>query len=152
MKNFKLSRLFAAAALVACLAFTSCKPAEDLAQTIITTTQNTYQSLLSGKWRSQYNDGYTIGGGLMIYDDGGYGFGWTRAIAEITSDYIYTYDATGKYYAVAYKGYTGVSCKFSNAYKTGGKTFANSLLEAKIEFTKDNGYYGYYGDYIKAQQ
>lgn len=33
MKNFKLSRLLAAAALVACLSFTACKPAED------TTTQ-----------------------------------------------------------------------------------------------------------------
>ena len=80
MKNFKLSRLFAAAVLVACLAFTGCKPVEDATQAIIKTqvlTQNTYATLLSGNWRSQYNDGYTIGGGLMIYDDGGYGFGWT---------------------------------------------------------------------------
>ena len=149
MKNFKLSRLFAAAALVACLSFTSCKPAEDVAQTIITTTQNTYAALLSGEWKSQYNDGYTIGGGLIFYDDGGYGYGWKRAIAEISGDYIYTFDSTGKYYAVAYKGYTGASCKFSNAYKSDGKTYANSLLEAKIEFTKENGYFGMYGTYIK---
>ena len=152
MKNFKLSRLFAAAVLVACLAFTGCKPVEDATQAIIKTqvlTQNTYATLLSGNWRSQYNDGYTIGGGLMIYDDGGYGFGWTRFIVEYADNYIYTVDADGKYYAVHYNEYSGITCKFANAYKSGGLTFANSLLQAKIEFTEANGYFGVHGTYVK---
>ena len=152
MKNFKLSRLFAAAVLVACLAFTGCKPVEDATQAIIKTqvlTHNTYATLLSGNWRSQYNDGYTIGGGVMIYDDGGYGFGWTRFIVEYADNYIYTVDADGKYYAVHYNEYSGITCKFANAYKSGGLTFANSLLQAKIEFTEANGYFGVHGTYVK---
>ena len=152
MKHFKLSRLFAAAALVACLAFTSCKPVEDAAQAVIRTqilTQNTYATILSGNWRSIYNDGYTIGGGFIIYDDGGYGYGWTRAIVEYADGYIYTVDSEGKYYAVHYEDYNGLSCKFANAYKSGGQTSASSLIAAKIEFTKENGYFGMHGTYVK---
>ena len=152
MKNFKLSRLFAAAVLVACLSFTGCKPAEDATAQVVVANyvyqQTNYKTLISGIWKSQYNDGYTINTSSVVYDDGGYGFGWTRTIAEISDKYIYLVE-NNKYYAVSYKDWNAVSCNFANAYKAGGKTSADSLLEAKTEFTIENGYFGLYGTYSK---
>lgn len=153
MKNFKLSHLFAAAVLVACLSFTGCKPAEDATAQVVVANyvyqQTYYKTLISGIWKSQYNDGYTINTSSVVYNDGGYGFGWTRTIAEISDKYIYLVDTNNKYYAVSYKDWDAVSCKFANAYKAGGKTSADSLLEAKTEFTIENGYFGLYGTYSK---
>lgn len=152
MKNFKLSHLFAAAVLVACLSFTGCKPAEDATAQVVVANyvyqQTYYKTLISGTWKSQYNDGYTINTSSVVYDDGGYGFGWTRTIAEISDKYIYLVE-NNKYYAVSYKDCDAVSCKFANAYKAGGKTSADSLLEAKTEFTIENGYFDLYGTYSK---
>lgn len=152
MKNFKLSHLFPAAVLVACLSFTGCKPAEDATAQVVVANyvyqQTDYKTLISGTWKSQYNDGYTINTSSVVYDDGGYGFGWTRTIAEISDKYIYLVE-NNKYYAVSYKDWNAVSCKFANAYKAGGKTSVDSLLEAKTEFTIENGYFGLYGTYSK---
>lgn len=152
MKNFKLSHLFAAAVLVASLSFTGCKPAEDATAQVVVANyvyqQTYYKTLISGTWKSQYNDGYTINTSSVVYDDG-YGFGWTRTIAEISDKYIYLVDTNNKYYAVSYKDWDAVSCKFANAYKAGGKTSTDSLLEAKTEFTIENGYFGLYGTYSK---
>lgn len=152
MKNFKLSHLFAAAVLVACLSFTGCKPAEDATAQVVVANyvyqQTYYKTLISGTWKSQYNDGYTINTSSVVYDDGGYGFGWTRTIAEISDKYIYLVE-NNKYYAVSYKDWDAVSCKFANAYKAGGKTSADSLPEAKTEFTIENGYFDLYGTYSK---
>lgn len=152
MKNFKLSHLFAAAVLVACLSFTGCKPAEDATAQVVVANyvyqQTYYKTLISGTWKSQYNDGYTINTSSVVYYDGGYGFGWTRTIAEISDKYIYLVE-NNKYYAVSYKDWDAVSCKFANAYKAGGKTSADSLLEAKTEFTIENGYFDLYGTYSK---
>jgi len=153
MKNFKLSRFLFVAALVAGISFTSCKPAEDAtAQAAVQNyifQQTFYKTLISGNWRSQQNDGYTIDTSSVVYDDGGYGFGWTRTIAEISDKYIYLVDLNNRYYAVSYMDWNAVSCRFANAYKDGGKTYASSLLEAKIEFTIENGYFGLYGTYAK---
>ena len=152
MKNFKLSHLFAAAVLVACLSFTGCKPAEDATAQVVVANyvyqQTYYKTLISGTWKSQYNDGYTINTSSVVYDDGGYGFVWTRTIAEISDKYIYLVE-NNKYYAVSYKDWDAVSCKFANAYKAGGKTSADSLLESKTEFTIENGYFDLYGTYSK---
>ena len=152
MKNFKLSHLFAAAVLVACLSFTGCKPAEDATAQVVVANyvyqQTYYKTLISGTWKSQYNDGYTINTSSVVYDDGGYGFGWTRTIAEISDKYLYLVE-NNKYYAVSYKDWDAVSCKFANAYKAGGKTSADSLPEAKTEFTIENGYFDLYGTYSK---
>lgn len=152
MKNFKLSHLFAAAVLVACLSFTGCKPAEDATAQVVVANyvyqQTYYKTLISGTWKSQYNDGYTINTSSVVYEAGGYGFDWTRTIAEISDKYIYLVE-NNKYYAVSYKDWDAVSCKFANAYKAGGKTSADSLLEAKTEFTIENGYFDLYGTYSK---
>lgn len=152
MKNFKLSHLFAAAVLVACLSFTGCKPAEDATAQVVVANyvyqQTYYKTLISGTWKSQYNDVYKINTSSVVYDDGGYSFCWTRTIAEISDKYIYLVE-NNKYYAVSYKDWDAVSCKFANAYKAGGKTSADSLLEAKTEFTIENGYFDLYGTYSK---
>lgn len=152
MKNFKFSRLLAAAALVACLSFTACKPAEDVTAQVAVQNyifqQTYYKTLISGNWRSQY-DGYRIDTSSVVYDDGGYGYGWTRTIVEVSDKYIYLIDSDNRYYAVSYKNNNVVSCQFSNAYKEGGRSYANSLLEAKLEFTIENGYYARYGTYQK---
>ena len=63
--------------------------------------------------------------------------------------YIYSTRDDGKYYVTAYDALTENGCKFSNAYKEGGKTNADTLDEAKKEFTIDNKYFGYYGEYVK---
>ena len=99
-----------------------------------------------GTWVSQYNDGYTITESSVVYDDGGYGYGWEGKIEEVSDPYIYV-SINNKYYAVYYSGLKEKDCKFSNAYKAGGKTRTDTLAEAKSEFTVDNGYYATLGEY-----
>lgn len=106
-----------------------------------------------GEWKSPYGDGYSISETVVVYDDGGYGFGYTGKIEEITNDYIfYSLEDARKFYAVCFKNLTENSCELSGAYKdkaAGGKTHCDSLEEAKEEFTIDNGYFGYFGEYIR---
>ncbi len=103
-----------------------------------------------GEWQSPYGDGYSISETTVVYDDGGYGLGYTGAIEEITNDYIYySLETKTRFYAICYKNLTEISCEFSNAYKAGGKTYCNSLEDAKNEFTVENGYYGYFAEYVR---
>ena len=105
-----------------------------------------------GTWKSK-GDGYTITETTVVYDDGGYGFGYTGAIEEITNDYIfYSLENKTKFNAICYKNLTENSCEFSNANKdasAGGKTHCDSLEDAKKEFTIENEYYGYFGEYVR---
>lgn len=106
-----------------------------------------------GEWQSPDGDGYSISETTVIYDDGGWGFGFTGAIEEITNDYIfYSLENKTKFYAICYKNLTENSCDFSNAYKdenAGGKAYCDSLEDAKKEFTIENEYYGYFGEYVR---
>ena len=106
-----------------------------------------------GEWKSPYGDGYSISETVVVYDDGGYGFGYTGKIEEITNNYIfYSLEEEKKFYSICYKNLTEISCEFSGAYKdveAGGKTYCNSLEDAKKEFTVENGYYGYFGEYVR---
>ena len=106
-----------------------------------------------GEWQSPGGDGYSISETTVIYDDGGYGFGYTGAIEEITNDYIfYSLENKTKFYAICYKNLTENSCELSGAYKeeaAGGKTHCDSLEDAKKEFTIENEYYGYFGEYVR---
>ena len=138
MKNIKFSRLFAAMMFVAVLSFAGCKQQPE---------EKHYA--IEGTWTSVENDGYTISNEKVVYDDGGFGFGWTRTLKEVTDSYFYTMDDNGKYYATAYKNLTDSSCQFTNAWKSGGLSFTDSLEEAKEEFTVENEYYGLWGTYIK---
>lgn len=106
-----------------------------------------------GEWKSPYGDGYSISETTVVYDDGGYGFGYTGKIEEITNNYIYySLETKTKFYAICYRNLTEISCEFSGAYKdadAGGKTYCNSLEDAKKEFTVENGYYGIFGEYVR---
>ena len=108
-----------------------------------------FLSSILGTWISQFNDGYTVTTNKVIYDDGGYGFGWEADLVEVTAEYIYAKKSAEEYIAISYKDLNAEACSFSNAYKAGGKTSTKTLEEAKTEFTIENGYYGYYGEYVK---
>lgn len=106
-----------------------------------------------GEWQSPYGDGYSISKTTVVYDDGGYGFGYTGIIEEITNDYIfYSLENKTKFNAICYKNLTENSCELSGAYKdasAGGKTHCDSLEDAKKEFTIENEYYGIFGEYVR---
>ena len=104
-----------------------------------------------GTWKSNSGDGYTITETTITYDDGGYGFGWSGNIEEIKEPYIYSsFKKDGKtlYKVTAYKDVTEVSANIADAYKN-NKNSTNTLEEAKEEFTIDNGYFGYFGEYVR---
>ena len=105
-----------------------------------------------GTWKSNSGDGYTITETTITYDDGGYGFGWSGKIEEIKAPYIYvSFEQDGKtlYRVTAFQNVTDVSANIANAYKAGGKEYCTTLEEAKEEFTIDNGYFGYFGEYVR---
>ena len=60
-----------------------------------------------------------------------------------------SYLEVGKYSAVHWKDFTGDTVKMSNAYKVNGdkNNGVPTAEEAATEYTVDNGYYGYHGDY-----
>ena len=111
--------------------------------------ENTFINALLGTWMSQYKDGYTITKTTVTYDDGGYGYGWKAELADVTDSYIYVKKAADAFVAISYKDLTSASCSMATAYKEGGKASTKTLEEAKTEFTVENGYFGYYGEYIK---
>lgn len=136
MKKNYFSRLFAAFAFVAVLVLSGCVQPDEAS--------------VYGTWESSAGDGYVITETSIKYDDGGYGYGWEGTIAQVTDSYIY-YTIATKYFAISYTNLTDESCKFSNAYKANGKLFTDTLESAIEEFTVDNGYYSYYGEYVKAE-
>ena len=57
-----------------------------------------------GEWKSPYGDGYSISETVVVYDDGGYGFGYTGKIEEITNNYIfYSLEEEKKFYSISTK-------------------------------------------------
>jgi hypothetical protein len=57
---------------------------------------------------------------------------------------------TGKYYRMRWENFDGKGIKAANAYKDGGSnTGLATRAEAEAEYTKENGYYGWYGVYAK---
>ena len=138
-KKFKFSLLIIAFAMFVGV-FVSCAP------------QPSGSASIYGTWKSN-GDGYTITETTVVYDDGGWGFGYTGIIEEITNDYIfYSLENKTKFYAICYKNLTEISCDFSNAYKdedAGGKAYCDSLENEKKEFTIENGYYGIFGEYVR---
>lgn len=103
-----------------------------------------------GNWKSEW-DGYVITEKEITYDDGGYGLGWSGKIEEIKDPYIYvSFEQDGKtlYRVTAFQNVTDVSANIANAYKDGKQT-CDSLEEVKTDFTIDNGYFGYFGEYVR---
>lgn len=138
LKKSKFSLLVIAFAMFIGI-FVSCAP------------QPSGSASIYGTWKSNYGDGYTITETTITYDDGGYGLGWSGNIEEIKEPYIYSsFKKDGKtlYKVTAYKDVTEVSANIADAYKN-NKNSANTLEEAKEEFTIDNGYFGYFGEYVR---
>lgn len=136
-KKFKFSLLVIAFAMFVGV-FVSCTPQAQSASII-------------GNWKSEW-DGYVITEKEITYDDGGHGYGWSGKIEEIKDPYIYvSFEQDGKtlYRVTAFQNVTDVSANIANAYKAGGKEYCTTLEEAKEEFTIDNGYFGYFGEYVR---
>ena len=110
----------------------------------------TQSASIIGNWKSEW-DGYVITEKEITYDDGGHGYGWSGKIEEIKAPYIYvSFEQDGKtlYRVTAFQNVTDVSANIANAYKDGTQT-CDSLEEVKTEFTIDNGYFGYFGEYVR---
>lgn len=128
-------------------------------------------SSLVGTWLSPYGDGYVITENSITYDDGEYKesewgtggiYGWTGKIIETTgssSGYIYVQYETveegldsellGKYLTIHYENLSEVAVQLANPYKADGIIFAETLEQAKTEFTVENGYFAFHGEYVK---
>lgn len=135
-KNFKLPLLGIAFAMFLGL-FVSCTPQAQSASII-------------GNWKSEW-DGYVITEKEITYNDGGFGFGWSGKIEEIKEPYIYvSFEQDGKtlYKVIAFKNVTDISANIANAYKD-GKDTCKTLEEAKTDFTINNGYFAYFGEYVR---
>lgn len=126
---------------------------------------------LIGRWNSAYTDAYEITENSVTYDDGefyesdwgpGGIFGWTGKILEITgssSGYIYIQyeslekgldsELLGKYLTIHYENLSEVAVQLANPYKEDGIIFAETLEQAKTEFTVENGYFAFHGEYVK---
>lgn len=136
LKKFKLP-LFGIAFAIFLGLFVSCTPQAQSASII-------------GNWKSEW-DGYVITEKEITYNDGGYGSGWSGNIEEIKEPYIYvSFEQDGKtlYRVTAFQNVTDISANIANAYKD-GKDTCKTLEEAKTEFTIENGYFAYYGEYVR---
>ena len=167
MKNFKFSRLFVAALVVACLALTGCKPQteEVLVEKIIVARPIASTDKIIGSWISTYGEKYEVSSsefknyygtsecytGDNVYvaetsETSGYiYFKYTKAFCYAHSDFdnfVYTYDDdapdVGKWYALYYSDLTDSSVKISGA--AGEKSSCDTLKEAIETFTVANGY------------
>ena len=56
----------------------------------------------------------------------------------------------GKWYAIRYNNLKNDSVSISGVYKENGKTATETLEEAKIEFTQENGYFAYFSECVIA--
>lgn len=126
---------------------------------------------LLGTWVTDYGDGYIITETTVTYDDGefyesdwGTGgiYGWTAKILEksdSSSGYIqvqYTSveeglnnELLGKFITIHFKNLTENSIQLANAYKATGLPYAETLEQAKTEFTVENSYFDRHGEYVK---
>lgn len=139
--------------LSAAVLLSACKTPDDeiVKITLIGTWQDSFGSTyeISENEFSNYGESYEsyAGNNLVIKmtsENSGYIYiKYTRAADE---NWDYTTDETkapdiGKWYAVAYRELGDSSIHISGAYKTGGKTSAESLEDAIAEFTIANGYF-----------
>jgi hypothetical protein len=127
--------------------------------------QGNYGEII-GTWTSSYGEIYTITGSNLKKSGLDY---YTQVMTEFfsgdnllvrfedgDSGYIYfTYtkaynsDDVGRWYAVHYKNLTSNSVSLSDAYKEYGESSTETLSEAIIEFTVENGYFSGYSECTK---
>lgn len=138
-------------ALVA-VSFTSCKSDDDDAS-------------IYGTWKSSYGEIYDIsttelknggswgngyaGNNLTVIESSdSAGYIYIKYTKAMNADYSYSETApdVGKWYAISYKNLTDDTVSISGAYKSGGAISTETLDEAVLEFTIENGYFGKYSD------
>lgn len=118
---------------------------------------------LFGTWKSNWGDSYIISKDsetvTITYDDGGWGYGYKADVYGITDNLIiikFTEVGTSEYQnsinnysCIFYENLTSSTVSMAEAYKEGSVLYKSTPEEAASEFTKQNGYYGYTGEYIK---
>ncbi|MCX7786499.1 MAG: hypothetical protein N2442_02235 [Spirochaetes bacterium] len=124
---------------------------------------------LVGYWKSGYGDGFEIkwdssSGGYLFkqYDDANKTVSFAGTIEnnpDLTASTGYIviritdggtwYKPVGSYYVVHWKDFTGDTVKEASAYKVGGTNNDGmpTAQQALQEYTVENGYFGYYGEY-----
>ena len=160
MKNIRYSRLFAIALVALSLLAFGCKQPEDPTYTSLQGTWveagswgNSYYKI-EGSTFKNYGDTYSSyeGDNLTIEkisDTAGTIF--IKYTVAMNADYTYSSTApdVGKWYAISYKNLTANSVSLSGAY--GKLSSAETLEEAKKEFTIENGYFANYSECKKAE-
>lgn len=118
---------------------------------------------LFGTWKSAYGDSYIISKDSetvsITYDDGGWGYGYKASVYGITDNLIIIkfsevgtledQNSINNYSCIFYENLTSSTVNMAEAYKEGSVLYKSTPEEAASEFTKQNGYYGYTGEYIK---
>ena len=155
MKNLKFSRLFAAALVVACLAFVGCKPQTDdegSAPAAVETPVPSSSESIIGTWKSTYDEIFIVT--TTSVKENAFMF-WEMDIEEFdkigeTAGVIYgkltkgtEWTPTDTYYAFAYKDLVDNSCKIASA----ASSYA-TLAEVKAACTIEN-MFTYYSECSK---
>ena len=128
------------------------------------TDSEDYDKLNGNVWTSPDGDAYTFSNANVTYFDGGWGYDWTGKVAGIYGNYIYFKYVTvgsaldsslvGKYNAIHFKNLISSSVSMGTAsnYTNKRKACTDTLEEAVKEFTLDNGYWSYWGEYTVNNQ
>ncbi|MBN2547031.1 MAG: hypothetical protein JXB50_14615 [Spirochaetes bacterium] len=148
--------LFYSMLLTALFVFISCPMVEE--------EQIDEKPVLSGYWKSNFGDGFEISGtNYYQYDNSDKDLSFSGIIVnhsdyKVSSGFI-TIQITNSgswgmtlnyYYIVRWKNYHVNAASQSCAYKDGGNNSGMSnQTDAETEYTEANGYYVYYGDYLK---
>jgi len=125
---------------------------------------------LTGYWKSTSGDGFELSGNTLEgfryvqYDDADRNVSFAGIVAnrpnfDASNGYIIVLvtepgswgKTAGSYYAIHWKNLSGSLVAAASAYKVGGahNNGMETLAEALAEYTVENGYYGYYGEYEK---
>ena len=125
---------------------------------------------LTGYWKSTFGDDFELSGNTLEgfryvqYNDADRSVSFAGTVVNnpdyfATSGYLVilisdpgTFKITkGAYYVVHWKNLSGSLVAAASAYKTKGdyNNGMETLEDALAEYTVENGYYGYYGEYEK---
>ncbi len=147
--SLALAALFAAVALSGCDA--SSGPTGDSLVGVWSSSGGDGFTVTETTFSYQYGDTEQFAGDIANDPDLSAGSGYI--VMRITSRLNSWDPEVGKYVAIHWKNFTGDGVKESSAYKTGGSynSGMDTLAEAEAEYTVANGYYGYYGEYLREE-
>jgi hypothetical protein len=126
--------------------------------------------VLTGYWTSIYGDGFELSSNTLEgfryvqYNDADRSVSFAGTVVNnpdyfARSGYLVIrisdpgsfYKTEGAYYVIHWKNLSGSLVSASSAYKVGGahNNGMPTIADALAEYTVENGYYGYYGEYEK---